>query len=173
MILHIHGKGEKNYTLSDSTEQSDEIEHGLTFELLLCFRNTNMGSLSSSLLQLCLKHGVRNWYNKHLHYSLSLSSSVTHTHSVHKKKQALANKTFPFRWAQNKSITTRHLVKLTCWLLLQQTAYMTEQHSFRSVRNILQVYIKSLEGIWWKKDSYSSLCSCFFREDFPRLSWNA
>lgn len=35
MILHIHGKGEKNYTLSDSKEQSDEIEHGLTFELLL------------------------------------------------------------------------------------------------------------------------------------------
>lgn len=46
MILHIHGKGEKNYTLSDSTEQSDEIKHGLTFELLLCFNKHEFISLT-------------------------------------------------------------------------------------------------------------------------------
>lgn len=47
MIVHIHGKEEKNYTLSDSTEQSDEIEHGLTFELLLCFNKHGLSEFIS------------------------------------------------------------------------------------------------------------------------------
>lgn len=150
--LYAHAQTRAYHLITQRKRCQEMIRGSTNIWIVTVFHTHTHTELTSSFLPNCdwnTVSGNDSWFKKHLHYSLlrslSLTLSSTHTHTrTHTKSHFWPTKhclSVELR-AVNKCIAMRSSVKWTCWRLLQQTVWMTEEQHFKKklLKNSASLY---------------------------------